>query len=177
MHLGKRLGIEAHCIKAAMLPEIKAEFVQDLLLTERNPMAPSNPLCHPSRNRRVVMMIGDGVNDAVSLSKATIGVSVGLRSELAMATADVVISSDLKSVIAFIDLAKFASQTVHINLLWAFGFNAITIPIAAGCFYPLLFLPPALSGSFMALSSISVVLNSLRLLRFKTSLPAQISSY
>lgn len=130
-------------------------------------------------------MVGDGVNDAASLASATIGVVLGARARLSIAAAHVVLlSADLSDLLSFFDLSKITIRTIRLNFLWAFGFNILSLPIAAGLLYPRLVIPPAIAGSLMALSSLLVILNSLLVLRFKprrdskpTTSPVPLSSF
>ena len=135
--------------KAEVLPQQKADFVHEL-----------------QQQGKTVAMVGDGINDSTALASADVSIAMGKGSDIAMDVAKMtIISSDLTKIPQAIRLSKQTVTTIKQNLFWAFIYNLIGIPIAAGVLYPIngFLLNPMIAGAAMALSSVSVVSNSLRL--------------
>lgn len=136
----------------SLLPEDKQEIIKEL------------------KEKEVVLMVGDGINDAIALKEANVGVGLSSGTDIAMSTGDVVLmKSDLSGLITLIDLSKHTIRNIKGNLFWAFFYNTVGIPIAMGVLTlfggPLL--NPMIAALAMSFSSVSVVLNALRLRRYK----------
>ena len=145
--IAEQTGIRHY--KAEFLPQHKADFIKEL-----------------QRQGKTVAMVGDGINDSTALATADVSIAMGKGSDIAMDVAKMtIISSDLTKIPQAIRLSKQTVATIKQNLFWAFVYNLIGIPIAAGILYPIngFLLNPMIAGAAMALSSISVVSNSLRL--------------
>ena len=145
--IAQQTGIKHY--KAEVLPQHKADFVKEL-----------------QKQGKIVAMVGDGINDSTALATADVSIAMGKGSDIAMDVAKMtIISSDLNKIPQAIRLSKQTVATIKQNLFWAFIYNLIGIPLAAGILYPFngFLLNPMIAGAAMALSSVSVVSNSLRL--------------
>ena len=151
--IAEKTGIKHY--QAKVLPQDKARFILRM-----------------QAEGHKVGMVGDGINDSAALAQADLSIAMGKGSDIAMDTAMVtILSSDLTKVGEAIRLSQLTIRTIHQNLFWAFIYNVIAIPIAAGALYPVngFLLNPMIGGAAMAFSSVSVVTNSLRLKRKKLS--------
>jgi P-type Cu2+ transporter len=140
-------GIDSY--KAEVLPQAKYDYIKEL-----------------QKQGKIVAMAGDGINDSQALAQADVSIAMGKGSDIAMDVAKMtIISSDLSKIPAAIKLSQLTTSTIKQNLFWAFIYNVIGIPLAAGALYPLFgfLLNPMIAGAAMAISSVSVVSNSLRL--------------
>jgi Cu+-exporting ATPase len=155
--VARRLGIDA--VEAEVLPTDKADVVRRL---QENGTVP-------------VAFVGDGINDAPALAQADVGLAIGTGTDIAMESADVVLmSGDLRNVANAIALSQATIRNIRQNLFWAFAYNAVLIPVAAGALYPAfgILMSPMFAGLAMAFSSVSVLLNALRLRTFVPTLRA-----
>ncbi|MEK7534486.1 MAG: heavy metal translocating P-type ATPase [Patescibacteria group bacterium] len=151
--IAKKVGIKR--VYAEVLPQEKEKILKQVQY---------------DKGRKIVAMVGDGINDAPALAVADIGIAMGTGTDVAIEAADItLINKDLRSVAQAINLSKKTMRTIKLNLFWAFGYNVILIPVAMGVLYPFfgLLLNPIFASIAMATSSVSVVSNSLLLKRYK----------
>jgi Cu+-exporting ATPase len=147
--VGRKLGLDS--VVAEVLPDQKAEAVKRF-----------------QGNRRVVAMAGDGINDAPALAQAQVGIAMGTGTDVAMESAGVtLVKGDLRGIVRARRLSRATMRNIRQNLFWAFAYNSVGVPVAAGVLYPFfgLLLSPIIAAAAMSFSSVSVVTNALRLRR------------
>jgi Cu+-exporting ATPase len=174
----RRLGIEVVMLTGDSRRTAEAvarELGVDRVLAEVRPDAKAAEIARLQAGSRPVAMVGDGINDAPALAQADVGIAMGAGTDVALEAAAVtLLSGDLRGVVTAVELSRSTLRVIRENLGWAFGYNIVLIPVAAGVLYPVLgaagLLSPMLAGAAMALSSVSVVMNSLRLKRFRPTM-------
>jgi Cu+-exporting ATPase len=171
----RRLGIEVVMLTGdsrRTAETIARQLGVDRVLAEVRPDAKAAEIARLQAGGRLIAMVGDGINDAPALAQADVGIAMGAGTDVALEAAAVtLLSGDLRGVVTALQLSRSTLRVIRENLVWAFGYNLVLIPVAAGVLYPVLgaagLLSPILAGAAMALSSVSVVMNSLRLKRFR----------
>lgn len=164
--IAKQLNIDY--VLAEALPSDKAKIIKKI--QEGKKIGNWKLEVKNSRRRLVVAMVGDGINDAPALAQADLGIALGSGTDVAMETGEIVlIKDDLRDVITAIDLSKYTLKKIKQNLFWAFIYNIVGIPVAAGILYPFTgwLLNPVIAAAAMAFSSVSVVFNALSMKRYQ----------
>lgn len=170
----KKMGTEVVMItgdNAVTASAIAREVGIPRVLAEVLPEDKANEVKKLQDEGKLVGMVGDGINDAPALIQSDVGIAMGAGTDVAMESAKIVlIKNDLRDVVAALKLSRLTIRKIKENLIWAFGYNTIGIPIAAGILYPFfhrILITPELAAAFMALSSVSVTTNSLLMKRSK----------
>jgi Cu+-exporting ATPase len=172
----RRLGIEVTMLtgdNAITAEAIRKQLSIDKVIAEVTPEEKEQVIKKLQSEGKVVAMVGDGINDAIALTRADVGIAIGAGTDIAIESADIVlIKNDLRDALGAIELSKKTINNIKMNLFWAFFYNVVGIPIAAGVFYTLLNglkLDPMLGSLAMSISSVSVAMSALTLRGFKPS--------
>ena len=150
---------------------VKNRLEIDEVIAEVFPKDKEQKISQLKQNRKTVVMVGDGINDAPALMQANVGIAIGKGTDIAIDCADIVLlKNTLDDVVTAIELSKKVMKNIKMNLFWAFFYNILGIPVAAGILYPAfaIRLSPMIGSAAMSLSSVCVVTNALRLKFFKT---------
>jgi Cu2+-exporting ATPase len=165
----RKMGLQVHLLSGdsvAITSHIAAEAGIEYFKAEATPGEKSAYVSQLKEKGFVVAMVGDGINDSPALAVADVGIAMGTGTDIAIESAQItLIKGDLEKLVTALKLSHATVKTIRQNLFWAFFYNLITIPVAAGVLYPFtgFMLNPMLAGAAMAFSSVSVVSNSLRL--------------
>ena len=176
IELFKKLGIEVVMLTgdhARTAAAIQAQLGIKTVIADVLPHEKDKEISRLQAEGKTVAMIGDGINDAPALTRADLGIAVGAGTDVAIESADIVLlRNDLLDAVTTLRLSKSVMLNIKQNLFWAFFYNIIGIPLAAGVFYSMLEwkLNPMFAAAAMSFSSVTVVLNALRLIRFKPNL-------
>ena len=160
LNVAREVGIDN--VRAGVLPENKLDIVKEIQKTDKK-----------------VLFVGDGINDAPALTQADIGVAMGNGTDIAMESGDIVVmEGDLENVVASVQFSKKVMRRIKENIFWAFAYNSILVPIAAGVLYPAfgITFEPALAGLAMALSSVTVITLSLMLKRYVPDIKKEVKN-